>query len=162
MCRILNLAAEKNHGVFFFGASKENIKYAAENIKKNYPDLNIKGFRSGYFDQSIETAVIEEINSSGSDILFVGLSTPMQELWIGRNLDKIKCRIVMGVGGSFDVLSGRLISAPGWMRACGLEWLFRALQEPVRFYRILKIPVFLLKAFLIRFHFRSLKKFFFV
>ena len=90
------------------------------------------------------------VSAAYPDILFVALSTPLQDAWIHRHLPRLGAGLVMGVGGSFDVLAGRLRRAPAWMRRAGMEWLFRLLLEPSRLFRMVRLPVFLWKALFFR------------
>ena len=82
------------------------------------------------------------IRQAKPSILFVGMGMPAQEKWIAKNLQALGIPVVMGVGGSFDVLSGKLKRAPAWMRRLGIEWLYRLAQEPWRWRRIAQLPVF--------------------
>ena len=122
-----------NSRIFLYG-SKDGI---AENAKKElealYPNINIVGTCNGYEDKN---KVIEVINSSQANILFVGLGNPKQEEFIIKNKDKLNnVRIFMPVGGSFDVISRNLKRAPNWVIKLNLEWLYRSFQEPKRFLR---------------------------
>lgn len=146
MLSILRFVQEKKHSVFFLGAKEEVIKKATDEIKKKFPNLKTAGFHNGYFSEN-EDAVISQIKSSNAEILFAGLNTPFQELWLNKNLEKLGVKIAIGVGGSFDVLSGNLRRAPSWMVKLNTEWLFRVVQQPWRSVRILKLFIFLLKIF---------------
>jgi N-acetylglucosaminyldiphosphoundecaprenol N-acetyl-beta-D-mannosaminyltransferase len=129
---------------FLFGAKQEIIVQTVENIKKMYPAAVITGYRNGYFTNAEEQGIIDLINSSKSDILFVGLNSPGQEKWIYRNLTKLNVPVMIGIGGSFDVIAGRLTRAPVLMQKLGLEWLYRLVQEPWRISRIKDLPKFVL------------------
>ena len=155
MLKICEIAENKNYKVFLLGAKPEIISLAAANIKKKFPGLNIVGLYHGYFNEEDETKVIEKIQDAHPDILFVGLDIPRQEKWIYRNIKRLSAKVVMGVGGSFDVISGKLRRAPKWIRICGLEWFFRFLQEPWRIKRIINLPVFVYRILLIRFSRKS-------
>ncbi|MBI5573535.1 MAG: WecB/TagA/CpsF family glycosyltransferase [Elusimicrobia bacterium] len=146
MISILNYAQQKKHSVFFLGAKEEIIKKATDEIKKKLPELKIAGFHNGYFLGN-EHAVISLIKSSGAEILFAGLNTPFQEIWLNKNLEKLGVKIAMGVGGSFDVISGNLRRAPKWMIGRNIEWVFRVAQQPWRILRIIKLFSFALKIF---------------
>ncbi|PKM92712.1 MAG: glycosyltransferase, partial [Elusimicrobia bacterium HGW-Elusimicrobia-4] len=131
MLSLLEYAQQKNCSVFFLGACEEVIKKAVGEIKKKYPELKITGFHNGYFRETgNEQEVISQIKSSGAEILFAGLNTPFQEIWLNKNLEKLGVKIAMGVGGSFDVLSGNLRRAPKWMIDRNIEWIFRVAQQP--------------------------------
>lgn len=143
---ICGLAEEFGYSVFLLGSRPETIPKAAISLKEKFPDLKIAGFYHGYFNAQEEEEIIHKIASAAPDIVFVGLDIPRQEKWIFKYLPKLCTNIVMGVGGSFDVISGKLKRAPAFMRTLGLEWLFRLIQEPWRIGRILNLPVFLLRA----------------
>lgn len=147
-------AAKKGWSVFLLGAAPGVAERAAKNLVAQYPGLNIVGTHHGYFTESGEgrmggergitqDSVIQKVSRAAPDLLFVALDLPRQDGWIQANLPRLGGRVAMGVGGSFDVISGRLRRAPAWMRAAGLEWLFRLLQEPCRARRMLGLPVFL-------------------
>ncbi|MFH1541149.1 MAG: WecB/TagA/CpsF family glycosyltransferase [Elusimicrobiota bacterium] len=144
MISILEYAQKKNHSVFFLGSKEEIIGKATDEIKKKFPELKIAGFHNGYFEKNDDT-VISKIKSSNAEILFAGLNTPFQEIWLNKNLKKLGVKIAMGVGGSFDVISGNLRRAPKWMIYSNIEWLFRVYQQPYRIIRIIKLFFFALK-----------------
>lgn len=144
MISMLNYAQQKKHPVFFLGAKEEVIKKAVDETKKKFPELIIAGFHNGYFSGN-EQDVISRIRSSNAEILFAGLNTPFQEIWLNKNLGKLGVKIAMGVGGSFDVLSGNLRRAPGWIIAMDMEWVFRVVQQPWRISRIIKLFSFVSK-----------------
>ena len=148
MISMLKYAQQNNRSVFFLGAKEEVIKKAAEEIKKKFPELKISGFHNGYFRETgNEQDVISLIKSSGAEILFAGLNTPFQEIWLNKNLENFGVKIAMGVGGSFDVISGNLRRAPKWMINRDIEWIFRVAQQPWRILRIIKLFSFTLKIF---------------
>lgn len=126
--RLLPLAAEKRWGVFMLGASPESNTRAQENLCQRYPGLRIVGAQDGYFKDS--AAVVEQINASGADLLFVAMGSPKQEYWISRHRQEINAPFCMGVGGSFDVASGTIRRAPVIFRKTGTEFLFQLVTEP--------------------------------
>lgn len=137
--------SEKNGWPVFLIGSKEGVaEAAARRLSILFPNLILAGTHHGYFTAEEEPAIFNDIKKSGARIVFVGLDVPRQEIWIHERLKEIPA-LVMGAGGSLDVLSGDLRRAPGWMRFLGLEWLFRFLQEPWRWKRILKLPRFALR-----------------
>lgn len=148
MEKLCEQAAVKGWRVYFLGAGPGVAEDASRRLLERHQNLKIAGVHHGYFSSS-EEELIHAITASKPDLLFVGLSTPFQDGWIHKNLARLGAKVVMGVGGSFDVLSGRLFRAPKWMRATGLEWLFRLLQEPRRFFRMVRLPFFALKIFAI-------------
>jgi len=126
--RLLDVAARRQWGVYLLGASPQSNAAARSNLQKMYPDLKIVGWRDGFFDDSRE--VVDQINASGADLLFVAMGSPKQEYWIGRHREALAARLCMGVGGSFDIAAGTLKRAPRIFRATGTEFLFRLMIEP--------------------------------
>lgn len=135
ICRI---AAENDCALYIVGGEKETPVAAKFVLEKKFPDLIIAGMRSGFSKTNIsDTELVNSVNKAKPDVLFVALGHPSQEKWIYRNLDKMpSVKLAIGIGGSLDFLSGKRLRAPGWMRRVNLEWLFRFLQEPKRYYRI--------------------------
>ena len=129
---LVKLSAEKGYRPFFFGATEEVVKSVVQKFQKEYPKLEIAGYRNGYFNDGDSKKIATEIKESRADILFVAFSSPKKEYWINEYLDYMKIPFVMGVGGSFDVIAGKTKRAPVWMQKCGLEWFFRFIQEPIR------------------------------
>lgn len=135
-------AANKNgYKIFMYGAKAEVLTKAKAELEKKYPNINIVGTVDGY-EQDTEK-IISSINDSGADILFVALGSPKQENFITANKEKLCAKIYMGVGGSFDVISGNIKRAPKFMLKLGLEWLYRLLREPKRIFRQIKLLKFI-------------------
>jgi N-acetylglucosaminyldiphosphoundecaprenol N-acetyl-beta-D-mannosaminyltransferase len=132
---MLGNAAERGYRVFLLGAQPDVLDRCVQQILLRYPNINIVGYRDGYFSQADEKQVVQQINESRADILFLGMGTPQKELWADRNLPFLNVSVCQGVGGSFDVLAGLVKRAPEWVQRCGLEWSFRLLQEPKRLWR---------------------------
>ena len=126
--RLLPVAARKGWGVYLLGASAPSNAATRAGLQSMYPGLRIVGWHDGYFEDSAE--VIEQINASGADLLFVAMGSPKQEYWIGRHRQAIDASFCMGVGGSFDVASGAVRRAPRIFRMTGTEFLFRFVMEP--------------------------------
>lgn len=141
--RMLEIAENKRYKVYFLGAKRESVNAAVKNIKMKYPHLEIVGWHDGYFKS--ESSIIKDIKQKMPDMVFVGLGSPLQEKFIFRYLKKIGIPLAIGIGGSIDVISGKLKRAPYFMQILGLEWFFRFIQEPVRLTRIIKLPIFLIK-----------------
>ena len=133
--RLVAEAAARGWSVFFFGARDESVRGVVECFRRAHPGLRVAGWRNGYFELSESDAVAEQIRRSGAEMLFVAMGSPAQEYWVGANLERTGARFAMGVGGSFDHLSGRKARAPRWMQRAGLEWLYRLLCEPRRLWR---------------------------
>lgn len=145
MLNICGRASNSGYRVYLLGALPGTADKAAEKLKEKYPGIIISGTHDGYFEGT-EESLISEIASSNSDVLFVALGSPKQEYWIKNNMDKLNVPLLMGVGGSYDVICGNIERAPAWMRQLGLEWLFRLIKEPWRIKRMAVLPVFLAAA----------------
>lgn len=130
--------------VYLLGSRSGVAEEAGERIKNNYKEVSIAGTHHGYIPVKSEK-VVEEINEADPDILFVGMGVPKQERWITEHIEELEANVVMGVGGSFDVLSGNLPRAPRWMREKGLEWLYRIWLEPGRMIKARWIPYFMVR-----------------
>jgi len=135
-------AANDGIGVYFFGGAEGVAADAAAILEARFPGLRVAGTRNGFYTFDDEAQIVEAIRTSGAGLLFVGLGSPRQEMWLGRNLAATACGAAVGVGGSFDVLSGRVERAPQVWRRLGLEWLYRLIREPQRFRRQLALPYF--------------------
>lgn len=135
MDRVLGLCSRRGLRPYILGAKQDVLDAAVYRIKLKHPGLSLAGTRHGYFDRSEEDHIVQTINDSGADCVFVGLPTPKKERFIARNRTRLHAHFVMGVGGSIDVLAGHVHRAPDWMQRYGLEWLFRTIQEPRRMWR---------------------------
>ncbi|PTS82280.1 UDP-N-acetyl-D-mannosamine transferase [Pseudomonas sp. HMWF032] len=143
MHKLCALAVKTNASVYLLGARTGVVGSAAQRLVSQYPGLRIVGVRDGYFRAEEEAAVVEDIRASGADLLFVGMSSPKKELLLQQYWPQLGVKIGMGVGGSFDVISGELKRAPYWMQKLGMEWCFRLYQEPQRlFWRYIKTNFF--------------------
>lgn len=142
MKQLFSLAAHKDYQIYLLGGRPGIPFQVKRRILAEYPELRVIGEHHGYLDNKSEAYVIKEINQLQPDLLFVGMGVPLQEKWLARNLPSLPVSVGMGVGGSFDVLAGEKKRAPIWLQRLGLEWLYRLLQEPKRFRRILALPKF--------------------
>ncbi|MGP4078965.1 WecB/TagA/CpsF family glycosyltransferase [Pseudalkalibacillus sp. R45] len=147
MIDLLQTAAKNKHNVYFLGAKNTTIKKAVENVQLKFPGLQVQGYRDGYFTNKESVEIRNEIKKLQPDLVFVGLGCPRQEKWIYENIDHFNKGIFMGVGGSFDVLSGEVKRAPLMWRKLNLEWFYRLVTQPWRIKRMLELPKFLLKVF---------------
>jgi N-acetylglucosaminyldiphosphoundecaprenol N-acetyl-beta-D-mannosaminyltransferase len=137
-------AAQRGWRLFFLGAATGVAEKAATALRGQYPALQIVGIHAGSPAPEEEDAIVERVNSSGADILFVAYGAPEQDKWIARNLPRLRVTMAMGVGGSFDFIAGVIPRAPHWMRRSGLEWLYRLYLQPWRIRRMLRLPRFVL------------------
>jgi len=141
--RLLCLAAQEEWKVFLLGASPQSNEAACRTLAVEFPGLQIAGNLDGYCGDS--AAVVERINQSGADLLFVAMGSPRQEFWICEQMPLLKPRFCMGIGGSLDVISGVARRAPALFRKSGTEWFFRLLEQPSRLRRQLVLPLFALE-----------------
>ena len=144
-CQLLDKAAQKGYKAFFFGGSPGIAEAAKAKSEELYPGVQVVGCRNGYFKEEESLAIIDEINASGADMLFAALGAPKQEKWLVRYREQLKPKILMGIGGSFDVFAGKMERAPKWMQDASLEWLFRLYKQPSRSMRMMALPKFVLK-----------------
>ncbi|MDX1412921.1 MAG: WecB/TagA/CpsF family glycosyltransferase [Candidatus Promineifilaceae bacterium] len=147
--KLAELAARRGWRLFLLGAAPGVADEAAAIFQRIYPDLQIAGTYAGSPALAENEAIIEIINESRADMLFVAFGAPKQDKWIARNRDRLHTvRLALGVGGSLDFVSGRAVRAPKWIQNVGLEWLFRLSKEPWRWRRMLALPRFALKVLL--------------
>lgn len=132
---LVKISAQRGYRPYFFGATEEVVNEVVRKFKEQYPNLEVAGYRNGYFNDKESVIIAEDIRKSGADILFVAFSSPKKEFWIRENIDIMKVPFAMGVGGSFDVIAGKTTRAPKWMQGCGLEWFYRFIQEPRRMFK---------------------------
>lgn len=139
---LAKMAEHTGWRMYLVGASGEVVAAAAEKLKEKYPRLQLVGYRDGFFGENQDRDVIREIREAKPDILLVGRSADKQEPWIDRYKEELNVPIIMGVGGSFDVISGKLKRAPNFWIKLRLEWFYRLMQEPWRYKRMLVLPKF--------------------
>jgi len=124
------------HGLRFYllGATEEANAKAAEILIRRYPGLLIVGRRHGYFSQVEEDEICDEINLTKPDVIWVGLSAPLEYEFAVRNKRQLKAGWLVTCGGCFNFVTGAYKRAPSWMQQAGLEWLFRLAREPKRLF----------------------------
>jgi N-acetylglucosaminyldiphosphoundecaprenol N-acetyl-beta-D-mannosaminyltransferase len=137
MLKVLYAAQLRNLPVYFYGSKQETLDLLGNNLKQQFPDLNIVGMQADRFRDSSEEEKIQDrkmITDSGAKIVFVGRGCPRQEKWVVDNKDHIPA-VLIAVGAAFDFHAGTVKQAPTWMQNMGLEWLFRLIQEPKRLWK---------------------------
>lgn len=128
---LLSFAEKEGIKPYFLGATQEVVQEMIIKIQNEYPDLKISGFHHGYLtDESLKKAVIEDLSFKKPEILFIAMGSPKQEYLMIEIRDALQIPVLMGVGGSFDVLSGDKKDTPSWARSKGLEWVYRISQDP--------------------------------
>ncbi|MBU3114599.1 WecB/TagA/CpsF family glycosyltransferase [Clostridium lacusfryxellense] len=144
MDRIVKRCEKENQGVYLLGSTKETVDMCNINLRTKYRNLNIVGSHDGYFNLDDCEEIIKEIEKVNPQVLFVAMGCPRQEIFISKYMDRLPCKIFMGVGGSFDIIAGNVKRAPKWMINLGMEWLYRVSKEPFRIKRLSSIPEFIL------------------
>jgi len=138
MLEVCALAAERGWSSFFYGGGDGVPELLAERLTARFPGLRVAGTWSPPFrplTPEEDEAVVERINRSKADLVWVGLSTPRQERWMAAHVGRLDAHALLGVGAAFDIHAGLLAQAPAWMQRSGLEWLYRLGREPRRLWR---------------------------
>ena len=150
MDNLLVAAAASGLKPYFLGAKPDIVERAVAHYQSKLPSLQFAGWRDGYFKPEQEAEIADQIRESGAHMLFVAISSPKKEQFLGQWRDRMAIPFCMGVGGSFDVVAGKVQRAPQWMQQAGLEWAYRWKQEPRRFMRrnTVDMPKFVLLALL--------------
>ncbi|MBN1899185.1 MAG: WecB/TagA/CpsF family glycosyltransferase [Spirochaetes bacterium] len=144
LCQLFRMAERKGFTVFLLGGKQPVIEKAFQNIKKKYPRLKIKGRAYGYLSEGDKITLFKHLKTLKPDILIVGMGSVRQENYIYENWKKIQAIMIIGVGGSFDILSGYKKRAPVWVRDLHLEWLYRSLLSPRKIIDLFKICLLLI------------------
>lgn len=131
--QLLELSNIKGYSIYFLGAKEDVLQLMLIKLKLKYSKLIVAGSRNGYFKPTEELSIVEEIRNLKPDMLFIALPTPQKELFIYRYKNILGTRFAFGVGGAFDVQSGKVVRAPLWMRNIGLEGVHRVLQNPANY-----------------------------
>jgi N-acetylglucosaminyldiphosphoundecaprenol N-acetyl-beta-D-mannosaminyltransferase len=144
-------SAAEGYGVYLYGAAPGVAEAAAARIRERYPGARIVGTADGYRNSpEQQRALLTDIMERRPAVLLVALGIPRQEKWIARHLPELRVPVCMGVGGTLDVLSGRVTRAPVWMQRRGLEWLYRLWKNPAKYSKVATLPVFVLRVLLRR------------
>lgn len=137
MKEIFDISEEKGYTHYFYGSTDETLKKLSENLKKDYPNIKIAGMYSPPFREITKQEdmdIINKINITNPDFVWVGLGAPKQEIWMYNHKDKIN-GFMVGVGAGFDYFAGNIKRAPVWMQKSNLEWLYRLMQDPKRLFK---------------------------
>ena len=138
---LLGVLETTGQRLYLLGSKPGIGELAAQKMMQKHPRLRIAGIADGYFQD--EAPVIDKINASGADVLFVCLGAPKQEQFMARHQKALHVKLMAGVGGTLDSFAGTVKRAPGWMIRLNLEWLYRLIREPKRFRRMLRLPKYL-------------------
>lgn len=145
MEELIRIGATRGWRVFLLGTSPDTVQTAAANLQIRYPGMVLAGVHDGFFGPDQDDEVVELIRSAAPDLLFVGRSQATQDPWIHQHKDRLRVPVMMGVGGSLDIMAGKLKRAPKLFIKLRLEWLYRLLLEPSRYKRMLALPQFVWK-----------------
>ena len=133
---LVNRSFDNGYKCFFFGATEEVVTKLVDIYKIKFSGDIIAGYRNGYFEKEDEKKIAYQIAESGANILFVAITSPKKEIFLNTYKNQLQnVNLIMGVGGSFDVIAGEVKRAPLWMQNIGLEWFYRFLQEPKRMWK---------------------------
>lgn len=143
--KILEVGEKEGWTFYLLGGKGDVAKLATENIKKLYPKINIVGYHEGFFEEDSEEFVINQINELKPNVLFVAMGAPIQEKWIAKHQEELKVDVAAGQGGTFDYEAGKIKRAPASFQKIGLEWLWRLALQPSRIFRMVVLPIYLLK-----------------
>lgn len=138
---LMSALEKEGKSVFLLGGTCDVNQKMVNVLKEKHPNLKIAGVHHGFFKE--EEDMVRLIQTSGADVLFVAMGAPKQELFIAKHRDQLPCQLMMGVGGTFDVLTGNVQRAPQGFIRMNLEWLYRVLKEPVRIKRLKNSFVFM-------------------
>jgi len=141
--KIFELGQNMDISFYFLGSKPGVANRAKEKIEEDYLGISVVGTHDGYFSVEEEKKLIKDINAVNPDILLVAMGAPKQERFIYKYRDKLNCKVAIGVGGCFDVISGNVKRAPDFFIKLHLEWLYRALTDFRRFKRLIAIPKFM-------------------
>jgi N-acetylglucosaminyldiphosphoundecaprenol N-acetyl-beta-D-mannosaminyltransferase len=152
MQALCQLSPQNGYRHYLYGGAPGIVEELQKKLRDAYPGLEIVGHYTppfGLVSPEEDQRIIENIRNANPDILWVGISSPKQEIWMAEHLDALEVPVLIGVGAAFDFLSGRKKQAPRWIQRSGLEWLYRFLSEPKRLWRrYIQYPLFILLLFL--------------
>jgi N-acetylglucosaminyldiphosphoundecaprenol N-acetyl-beta-D-mannosaminyltransferase len=140
---LLSIANEKRWRLYLLGAAPEVMEGVNHKIREQYPHIDLQSHH-GFFNEDEEKSIVEQIKSHRPHLLLVALGMPKQEKWLQKYQDQLSFNLAMGVGGTFDGISGKVKRAPLLWQRLGVEWLYRLLKEPWRWRRMLALPQFVL------------------
>lgn len=137
---------EKEGWTFYLLGGKDDVPaLATENLKKIYPNIKILGYHEGFFEKDSEEDVIAEINKLKPNVLFVAMGAPIQEKWIEKHKHELNVDVAAGQGGTFDYEAGKIKRAPIIFQKLGIEWFWRLMLQPARIFRMIVLPIYLMK-----------------
>ncbi|MEG0873761.1 MAG: WecB/TagA/CpsF family glycosyltransferase [Clostridiales bacterium] len=139
---LLGVGAKEQYRFYFLGAKEDIVAEAAKKVKTQY-NCNVVGFHNGFFSDDESLQIVDDIKNSGANILFVAMGYPRQDMWIAKYAKSAGVNVGVGVGGSFDVLAGKVKRAPAFWQNIQMEWFYRLLKDPRRLKRTMNLPKFM-------------------
>lgn len=146
LIQLLDKGNANSWSFYFLGCDEATSKKAIERILALYPHVKVAGRHHGFFDASEEAQIVEQIEQSQPDFLILALGAPASDHWIHKHRARLAAKVMMGVGGSLDIIAGKVKRAPILWQKLNLEWLYRLLAQPSRWRRQLLLPVFAFRA----------------
>lgn len=143
--KILEVGEKEGWTFYLLGGKDDVPELATKNIQKLYPNIKIVGYHEGFFEHDTEESVINEINKLQPNVLFVAMGAPLQEKWIENHKHELKVDVAAGQGGTFDYEAGKIKRAPVIFQKLGIEWFWRLVLQPSRFFRMIVLPIYLIK-----------------
>lgn len=132
---------KRGHSIFFLGARPEVLTSMLEKVQRDYPALKIVGFHHGYVKPEETAALLDRIRLAKPDVILVAMGSPRQEFWISDHAQEIGVPVLLGVGGTFDVIAGLKKDAPMWIRKSGVEWFYRLAQDPKNLWKRYSVTI---------------------
>jgi N-acetylglucosaminyldiphosphoundecaprenol N-acetyl-beta-D-mannosaminyltransferase len=151
--RICRVSAKHQQSVFFYGAMPSIAEQAAEKLRARIPELEVAGtYSPSRPDLSVNELPLDvQYYLKNAEVIFVALGAPAQEKWIHQNISELpNCKLIIGIGGSFDFIAGNINRAPAWMCKLGMEWVYRLYTQPKRWRRMVKLPMFAFNILLLK------------
>ena len=143
--KILEIGEKEGWTFYLLGGKDDVPELATQNLRKIYPNIKIIGYHEGFFEKDSEEVVIQEINELKPNVLFVAMGAPIQEKWIAKHKHELNVDVAAGQGGTFDYEAGKIKRAPIFFQKLGIEWLWRLILQPSRFFRMIVLPIYLIK-----------------
>ncbi|MBP1994888.1 WecB/TagA/CpsF family glycosyltransferase [Paenibacillus eucommiae] len=146
LIKMLEAGNRKKWSFYFLGADEVTNRRASEVITQTYPNVSVLGGHHGFFSEEEGLKIVEEIRSLEPDVLIVALGAPYAERWIHKHKSSLNAKIAIGVGGSLDIIAGKVKRAPEIWQKLHVEWLFRLINQPSRWRRQMILPRFAIRA----------------
>ncbi len=144
---VTRLLEDRRYSLYFLGAAPGVAEAAAERVRQLYPGVRVVGCHHGYFAADEEPLIVQMVREAAPDVLLVAMGIPRQEKFIDRHREALGVPVMIGVGGTLDVLAGRVRRAPEWMQKTGIEWVWRILSDPTKIHKVKLLPVFAWRVF---------------